>query len=286
MPCYFADGAGNVPSFSGSCPRFTLHGAGSPTLHYLSLLVWYAGLSGVYAGTEASRQKGGTCLVAIKLEVAKADLIFEAGFSQPEFNFFRDDGVLMHHLFKRLEPHGLRLNDIQVQRSTANVGEPQIVCYLFNYWMTVRIRIERIEVVCSVLPRDHVEKFKAAILDVLQAVKDYRPEQSFRAFAMALGLHAKLEGQPVREYLAQFVTKVPQNLGPSTGAGASFYFGPEGDRLLASITADVSAVVQDAIYLRIHGLWDAKRVAPASLSGVADAFVQQALEGLDLSLSA
>ena len=223
--------------------------------------------------------------MAINLQVQKADLAFEAGFPQPEFSLFHDAGALMHHLFKRLEPHGLRLNDLRVERGIANVGDHQIVCFLFNYWMTVHIRIERIEVICSELPRDYVEKFKAAILDVLQAIKDYRPEQSFRAFAMALGLHAKLEGQPVREYLARFVTKVPQNLGPSTGGGAIFYFGPEGDRLLASIIADVSAVVQDAIYLRIYGLWDAKKVAPASLSGVADVLVRQALEGLDLSMS-
>lgn len=224
--------------------------------------------------------------MAINLEVAKADLVFEAGFPQPEFGLFQDTAALLHHLFKHLEPHGLRLNDIRVERGTGNMGDQQIVCYLFNYWMTVRIRIERIEVVCSELPRDYVEKFKAAILDLLQAIKDYRPEQPFRAFAIVLGLHAKLEGRPVREYLAQFVTKVPQNLGPSTGGGVLFYFGPEGDRLLASITADVSAMVQDAVYLRIYGLWDAKKVAPASLSGVADVLIRQALEGLDLSLSA
>jgi len=224
--------------------------------------------------------------VAINLNVEKAELTFEAGFPQPEFGLFLDAGTLMHHLFKRLEPHGLRLNDLRVERGSANVVDHQIVCFLFNYWMTVRIRIDRIEVTCSQLPRDSVEKFKAAILDVLQAIKDYRPDQSFRAFGMALGLHGKLEGQPAREYLARFASKVPQNLGPSTGGGAIFYFGPEGDRLLSSIIADVSAVVQDAIYLRIHALWDARKIAPTSLPGVADALVQQALEGLDLSLSA
>ena len=224
--------------------------------------------------------------MAINLNVEKAELTFEAGFPQPEFGLFLDVGTLMHHLFMRLEPHGFRLNDLRVERGSQNVVDHQIVCFLFNYSMTVRIRIDRIEVTCSQLPRDSVEKFKAAILDVLQAIKDYRPDQSFRTFGMALGLHGKLEGQPAREYLARFATKVPQNLGPSTGGGAIFYFGPEGDRLLSSIVADVSAVVQDAIYLRIHGLWDARKVAPTSLSGVADALVQQALEGLDLSLSA
>jgi hypothetical protein len=223
--------------------------------------------------------------VAIKLEVAKADFVFEAGFPRPEFTFFRDGGDLLDHVFKRLEPHGLRLNDIRVERGTTSVSDHQFVCYLFNYLMTVRIRINRVEVFCSAVPRDYIEKFKAAILDVLEAIKDYRPGQSFQTFGMVLGLHAKLEKQPVREYLAQFVTKVPQNIGPSTGSGVIFYFGPEGDRLLASIIADVSAEVQEAVYLRIHGLWDAKKVAPASFSGAVDVLIRQALESLNLSLS-
>ena len=83
--------------------------------------------------------------MGINLEVAKADLAFEAGFPQPEFGLFQDTAALLHHLFKHLEPHGLRLNDIRVERGTGNMGDQQIVCYLFNYWMTVRIRIERIE---------------------------------------------------------------------------------------------------------------------------------------------
>ena len=114
----------------------------------------------------------------------------------------------------------MRLTDIRFERGVGNVGDQHILLYLFNYWMTVRIRAERIEIICSDLPQEHVEKFKAAILDVLQAVKDYRPDLSFRAFAIAIGLHGKLEGQPVREYLARFVTNVPKKLGPPTSLTA------------------------------------------------------------------
>ena len=222
--------------------------------------------------------------MAIKLDVGKADLTFEAGFPQPEFGIFRDGAALLHHLFKRLEPYGLRLNDLRVERGAANVGDHQIICYLFNFWMTVRIRIDRIEVICSELPRDYVEKFTGAILEVLSSIKDYQPDLSFRTFGVAVGLHAKLEGLLAREYLAGLVPNVLQNLGPSTGGGGIFYFGAEGNRLFASISADVSAMVQDAVYLRIHGVWDAKKVAPDSLSEVAEVLVRQALDGLGLSL--
>jgi hypothetical protein len=224
--------------------------------------------------------------VAIKLEVAKADLMFEAGFPQPEFDLFQDGATLLKRVFMRLQPYGLRLNDLRVERGGGNVGDQQILCYLFNYWMTIRIRVERVEIVCTEFPQDHVEKIKAAIADVLGAVKDYRPSIEFRAFAVAVGLHVKLQGQPVRDYLARFVTNAPKALGPSTGSGAVFYFGSEGDRLVSTVTVDLSAVVQDAAYLRIHGVWDAKKVALGSLSGTADTFVRQALDSLGLQFPA
>ena len=222
--------------------------------------------------------------MAIKLEVAKADLSFEAAFAQPEFSLFQNTPVLLHHLFKRLEPHGLRLSDLRVERGGGSIADHHVLCYLFGYWMTVRVRVEKIEVVCSDLPEQRVEKFKAAIQDVLKAVKDCRPELSFRAFALAVGMHVKLSEQPVREYLAQFVSNTPAGLGASTGSGTVFYFGPEGDRLLSSITVDMSAVIPDATYLRLHAVWDAKKVAVDSLPAAADGFVRCAVEALGLQL--
>ena len=192
----------------------------------------------------------------------------------------------MDCLYGRLGPHGLRLPDIRFERGAGNVSDQHFLIYLFNYWMTVQIRVERIEVHCSALPQDLLEKFKAAILDVLRAVRDYRPDLSFRAFTVEVGLHAKLEGKPVRDYLAQFVPSSPRNLGPSTGAGAVFYFGAEEGRLFSTVTADVSAAVPDGLFVRVHSSWDAARVTPDALAGVAEAFLRQALDSLGLQVSA
>jgi len=221
--------------------------------------------------------------VAIKIAVEKSDLAFEAGFPKPEFALFRDGGALLDRLYTRLEPYGLKLADIRFERGSS-VGEQHFLIYLFNYWMTIRIRVERIEVQCSELPRNLVEKFKAATVDVLRAVKEQLPGISFRAFAVAVGIHAKLEGRSARDFLGQFVVGVPKGLGPSTGSGAIFYFGPEGQRLFATVTADVSAVVADGLFVRVHSAWDAGRIAPEALGETAEVFVRQALESLDLQL--
>jgi hypothetical protein len=222
--------------------------------------------------------------VATKLEVSKAALSFEAGFPKPEFGLLRDAAALLDRLYRRLEPYGLRLTDVRVEQGAGSVGDQHMLVHLFNYWMTIRVRVERIEVGCSDLGRESVERFKAATLDLLRAIQDYKQDLSFRAFGVTIDLHAKLEGKHVRDYLAGYVANAPKGLGPPTGNGVAFYFGAEGDRLLSTVTADVSALVPDGLFIRVHGVWDARHVSAEAVPGMADAFARQALESLELQL--
>jgi len=223
--------------------------------------------------------------VATKASVERSELSFEAGFSQPEFSLFSNVAPLLQRLYARLQPHGLKLTDLRLERGTGGVAEQNVLFYLFDYWMTVRIRVERIEIHCSTVPnREYVDKFKAAMVDVLRAVQELKPDFLFRAYAVAVDVHAKLEGQSVRDYLAQFVANIPKGLGSSTGNGAVFYFGPEGDRLLSSVTVDPSALIPEAVFAKVHGLWDASKVTAEVLSGNAEAFIRQGLDSLGLQV--
>jgi hypothetical protein len=222
--------------------------------------------------------------VALKLLVSKADITWEAGFPKPEFSLFRDTASLLDCIYRRLQPHGLQLANVRFERGAGNVGDQHVLIHLLNFLMTVRIRPERIEVICADLRQDLADKFKLAALDALRAVKDCNRDLTFRAFASALDIHATLEGQSVREYLARFVTTPTTTLGPSTGNGVVFYFGPHGDRLLSTITADRSALVPEGVFIRLHGVWDAGRTPTDALPGTVEAFIREALDGLGLHL--
>jgi len=221
--------------------------------------------------------------MAVQIDVARSELAFEAGFPSAEFSLLQGSSLL-HHLYARLLPHGLKLADLRIERGAGNVGDYHVLCYLFDYLMTIRVRIERIEVQCSSLPNaEQLGKYQAAIVDLLQAVKDFKKDLSFRAFAVASTVHARLQGVSVRDYLASFAPTLPKGLGTPTGNGAAFYFGPEGDRILSSITLDTSALVSDALFVRIHAVWDASKISPETLAGgVAEGFVRQALDTLGL----
>lgn len=222
--------------------------------------------------------------MAAKFEVARAELNFEAGYVQPAFELFRDPALLLRSVFTRLSPYGVRLTDIRDDRGAGNVGDYHLLCYLFNYVMTVRVRVDRVEVYCSQLLREDIPKFGAAMIDVVRAVRDHPAATGFRAYALALGLHGIIEAQRPREFMSHFAALVPQGLGPSTGNGAVFYFGAEGDRLSSSLTIDLSAFVADALYVRPQAIWDAKQVEIESLPVRGDAFVRQALDQIGLEL--
>jgi len=214
--------------------------------------------------------------------VARADLNFEAGFSEPEFAFFRDTSELLRQLFKRLEPHGARLSDIRVERGAGSAADFHVLCYLFNFWMTIRIRVDRIEIICSEFPRDYAEKFSAAIVDTLGVISSFRGDLSFRAYALVIGLHGSVDGISTEKFLSRFATNIPTGLGPSVGSGTVMYFGPANERQMCALTVDRSAVVQDALFVRTHVVWDAKRVESQNLPKIADAFVRQAITEIGL----
>jgi hypothetical protein len=216
-----------------------------------------------------------------QLDVIHAELRFDASYTRPAFDLFESRNSL-GVLFKYLAPHGLRLADLRTEAANGNIGEQHLNCSLFNYLMNIKIRTEGVEIFCSQLPRDHVSQFDAAIVDVLKAIKEGSPTLAFGAFSTAIGLHGKLQGQNARDYLATLTTTPPEGLGPSTGSGSVFYFGPEGDRLLSSITADVSIVVRDGLYLRISGTWDPAKVTIDTLGQTTKTFVNDALANMNL----
>lgn len=226
-----------------------------------------------------------TKTMPLDFHVARADLHFEAGFSEPEFALFREPAELLRQLFKSLEPHGARLSELRIERGAGSAADYHVLCYLFNFLMTIRIRLDRIEVFCSEFPREHAEKYSAAIVDTLGAVRSFRSELSLRAYALVIGLHGTLDGISTEQFLSRYTVNIPSDLGPSVGSGMVMYFGPERERQMCALTVDRSAVVQDALFVRTHVVWDAKKVESHDLPKTADAFVTQALTAIGLRLT-
>ena len=222
--------------------------------------------------------------MAIKFTVSQADFQLEAGFSQAEFLLFRETSSLLNHLFKALQPHGARLADIKVETGNGSAEDFNVLCYLFNYWVTLRVRIDRIEMVGSQMPDDYVQKYGVAIVDALLSVRNYHQNLKYRAYTLNVGLHGSLDGGSVKKYISQFVKNVPEGLGPSAGNGAVMYFGPAGERLLCSVIIDRSTTVPEGLFCRTSIVWDATKVNIEDLPELANRFVRETLNQIGLEL--
>jgi hypothetical protein len=222
--------------------------------------------------------------MATKFTISQADFQLEAGFSQAEFSLFRETNSLLGHLFNVLQPHGARLADIRVETGGGSAADFNILCYLFNYWVTLRVRIDRIEIVGSQLPQDYIHKYGAAIVDSLVSLRNYHQSLQYRAYTLIVGMHGSLDGTSVKKYISNFVKNVPDGLGPSAGNGTVMYFGPAGERLLCSVTIDRSTTVPDGLFCRTYVVWDANKIKIEGLPELASNFVRETVSKIGLEL--
>jgi len=222
--------------------------------------------------------------MATKFTVSQAEFQLEAGFGQAEFSLFRDTNGFLDHVFKALQPHGARLADLRVETGGGSAADFNVVCYLFNYWVTLRFRIDRIEMAGSQMPQKYVHKYGAAIVDALLSVRNYNQNLRYRSYTLNVGLHGSLEGGSVKKYISHFVKNVPDGLGPSAGNGAVMYFGPAGERLLCSVIIDRSTTVPEGLFCRTSVVWDATKVKIEDLPELANRFVREAVGQISLEL--
>jgi len=200
----------------------------------------------------------------------------EAGYHRPQFDLLRNESRLLPRLAERLSVHGLKLSDIKVERGNGSVGDLHLLCYLLDYVLTVRIRVERVEIYCSPLTEGNKKQVIAAALETLSCVRE-STEGGYRAYAVALNIHGVLESQSARAFLARLVSSPPSEAGPLIGNGVAYYFGPSGDRVASSLTLDASAVVTDGLYIKPQATWDASRLASEQLAERAEDFVRRTL---------
>jgi len=214
----------------------------------------------------------------IKLTVSRAELTLEAVYVRPEFNVAGPS--VLTRLFERLQPYGLRLADMRLERGTGTLSEFHVLGYLLDFLVTLRVRIDRVEVFCPQASVDNVNRLSTVVADALKAVQSALTID-YQTYSLSMNLHGSLEGQGVREYMAQFVASTPE-IGVPIGNAVAYYYGPEEDRLVATITLDKSLVTSDGLYVRPQATWDAKRVSPQDLPTRAEQFVRLALDRVGL----
>jgi len=221
--------------------------------------------------------------MSVAFKASRAELSFQADFAEPVFHLFRDSPALHRSVFARLAKHGLRLSDMRPERGNGTLGDAHLVCSLLNSAVTLLLRPERAEIHCFDVMRLDGRNLGQVGVDFLEAIRAHAPEVPFKTYSSALALHGLLDGIRSQEFIAKFVTGAPGGLGPPLGSGAVFYYGVTADRVMSSVTVDLSAVLHDGLFLRIYAMWDGQRIAVEALPGIADEHVRDVMREFGLS---
>ncbi len=204
----------------------------------------------------------------ITLRVKQAELLLVSTFERPLFDLWSNAPEFFSALHGALAPYGFRTTDLRWEQGNG-ATDAKLLFHLLAFRLTVRLRIDQVEIQSFELPSLDAIAASAAVSALLGALSEYRPQSALQAHTLSLGLHGELEGQRVQPFLASFVREPPGGLGPAAGAGCVFYFGQEGGRVSLSVTLDASSAVADGLFFRVFSIWEPAGITPERMREIA-----------------
>ena len=172
---------------------------------------------------------------------------------------------------------------MKIDRGNGTFGDLHIFFYLLDFVVTVRIRLDRVEVYCSLLTEENRKRVIAAALETLGCLREFVGGQ-YRAYAVALNIHGLLENQGAKAFLGRLITPPPAAVGSVAANAVAYYLSPAGERTSSSLTLDISAVTTDGLYVRPQATWDAVRLPLEDLPRKAEEFVKEALGSFGIEI--
>jgi hypothetical protein len=216
----------------------------------------------------------------------RSEAALNAEFAEPAFALFRDPLGLHQSIFARLSPFGLRLTDIKAERGDGSLGDGSFNYSLLSLFISIRLRFDRIEFLCSDLSRVSRAQAASVAVGVLDTVQTRPGNTAYRAFTLALGFHGVPVGVTPKDFVEQFSKGGPVLRGGPLGSGTVFYYGAEAEQVTATATIDLSALSTDAIYFRCNAVWDATKVSPRDLQGMGEKFFNETTGAFGLEIVA
>lgn len=185
-----------------------------------------------------------------KFDVKQSDLTVEIRYTEPAFGLL-EPGVDLHaKMFGALGEYELTAGDIRIQNDVTDLSRPNVMYSMPVYKAHVRVSLEKLEVLFLDLAAVDTDQVQRITVAALRGLRESVPPVKLASYTIANSAHGTVEGLGATEFIRQFISQVPDGVGPLIGNGIVFYFGPEGDRQQSSLTLDMSLLFSQAIYVR------------------------------------
>ncbi len=189
-----------------------------------------------------------------RFTIEQSEIEIESQFASRLWFVVNDVPVLYDALLEELAWVGLSSMDLRPDSGNGAVGGAGLGVWLFGGKANARISLDGFRFQTSSTEPRVVD----SVDGVIGAVQQASPGLGFRSHAVSYACHGLIEGMRAADFVRRFVPNSVSvaGFGDCLGAGAALYFGEAPPVMTATLTLDVSRVVQDGLFVRVFMVID------------------------------
>lgn len=226
--------------------------------------------------------RGAEPTAAIPFRVERSELAVQLSFAAPFWAIANNIALLYSGLLNHMRDFGVTPQGIRPDSGDGSLGGFNVNFWILQFGAIVRIRLDGIELNAPTFSVD-VDQLEHAFLALDSSLHDAQKDLGYSNYVVTVGIHGRVEGIESKEFLARFTGDVPPGLGDVVGSGAVFYFEGRPPATLLSVSADLSAVVTDGVFLKVHSVFDGS-MKPELLRKVAEQHLEQSIKAMGLEV--
>lgn len=219
----------------------------------------------------------------ILLKPLRTEIQYQGQYSALAFKLLANPVPVYENLLRNLGKYGASLRDLKYE--TADLAEANISCTLLDLSVTVRVRLDRLDVTFFRLDTVGEKLAHQIVVDAWNAVKLSQESIQLGQHGVTVASHAEIRGTSYNTLLQHYVV-TPPSLGANTGGGVVFYIAGDPTKGLngGSTLLDRSTMKEGALYLKVAVLLDATKVSIEELGSHVDDYFTGQLAGLGLEM--
>jgi hypothetical protein len=218
------------------------------------------------------------------LNVSRSELLYQGVIKDPSITRLASGLHLFDTLLDRLSKYGAKPPDIRIEAPGPALTDLNLVCYLTSLSASVRIHLNRIDVLFQdARLLGGPDLAGRIVLDSLDATLEAIQDIVIDSHAITLTCHASLEQAALDNLFSQYV-HVPQGTDPILNRGVGYYFGPSGKRKESSLVLDKSVLIPGGLFLKVACVLDGSTVSLQELVTTARDSVEGLLRHFGLEL--
>lgn len=215
-----------------------------------------------------------------RFTVEQSEIEIESQFASRLWSVVHDVPVLYDALLEELAHVDFSSMDLRPDSGNGSVGGAGVGVWLFGGKANARISLDGVRFQTSSTEPRVVD----SVDGVIGAVQRASPGLVFRSHAVSYACHGLIEGMKAADFVRRFVPNSVHvaGFGDCLGAGAALYFGEAPPVMSATLTLDVSRVVQDGVFVRVFMVMDGGVGASSAVRALAEERTGAALTAVGL----